>query len=154
MQMSAVQEAIKQQIELLVEAMRQGRLKPGDGNTAIQQLMQQAKAEAMMKAASPLHSVDDTGGHAVDAFGYGLAAAQAQPRGRGRRNTPWAKLCMRMDWEELGAANTRKLAIMQDSGYVFAMGVVNGEPFCIKDDENLFPSDQVVTQLRMLYNGD
>lgn len=84
----------------------------------------------------------------------GVASTQGRSLGGKRKTTPWDKLCVRMDWNLQGAATERKLALMEDAGYVFVMGVVNGEHFCIKDDGGMFPSDQVVTQLRMLYDGE
>lgn len=35
---------------------------------------------------------------------------------------------------------------------VFIFGVINGEPVMLEDDAGLFPSDQLVTQLRLLEN--
>jgi hypothetical protein len=143
------QEAIKQQMELILEGMRAGKIDVEAGNNALETLSDYSRHEDMVKNRSMVPS-----NHAVDAFGYGGIAGQAESRAVRRKPTVWDKLCMRMDWELIGAAKKRKVELFEDSGYVIIMGVRNGEPFVIKDDENLFPSDQVVTQLRLLYDGE
>lgn len=80
-------------------------------------------------------------------------ALRAAQDGQRRRPSFWDRLNMRMDWDEREPSN-RKIALFEDSGFVFVVGVLNGEPFTLKDGADLFPSDQVVTQLRLLYNGD
>lgn len=92
------------------------------------------------------------GGSAMSQGGAGVA-------GLGAINVPqqakkpdwWAKLCSRMDWDLTGAANRHNLALFEDGDFIFAMGVMNGEPFTLKDEKHMWPSDQVVAQLRVLY---
>lgn len=76
-----------------------------------------------------------------------------QTRSPGRQKpSVWDKLCMRMGWEVHGITHRVKMQIFEDGDLVFVMGVHNGEPYVLKDTASLFPSDQIVTQLRMLHN--
>lgn len=136
----------------IIELMRAGKIDVEAGQNALSSIETQMKHEQMMKVRPVLTVHND----AKDAFEYGAGKygeVAGQARGR-TKPTPWDKLCMRMDWEQIGASHKRKMQLFSDGGYVFVMGVVNGEPFTLKDEEHIFPSDQVVTQLRLLYNGE
>lgn len=85
------------------------------------------------------------------------AMRNAMPSGqtRARRPTPsWEeKLCMRMGWHDVkDVPKTIRLSILNSGPSIFmtVVSIANDEAVVIKDDPLMFPSDTVVTQLRMI----
>lgn len=104
--------------------------------------------------------------HMADAIAYGVAAvggggggggASVMRQARGRRSpTLEEKLCMRMGWDDIRDIPPGiRLSIINSGTAIFLtiITVANDEVVTLKDEPAMFPSDQIVTQLRMLANG-
>lgn len=66
--------------------------------------------------------------------------------------SPFERLKVRMGWAR-SANPPIKTQFIEDGDKVFLFGVKNGESFTIVEDDALFPSDTLVTQLRMVVNA-
>ena len=122
----------------------------GEYQHVLNMLQQVEKQSAMNPATLLPHGV---------AAGPNLAGAQrmmpdqAQSRAPRPRYMIQQKLSMRMGWSDLSDAadkHSLKLHLVHDSGKVFIFGVKNGESFVLQDEADIFPSDQIVTQMRMV----
>lgn len=139
-----IDQVFQDKAELLNNMHKLGAIDDGRMSHALQQLKAEREQMMALQAAKEMES------HTADAFKYGAAS------GQGRRRappTPWDKLSTRMEWTTDVAPLPLKVTLTQDGGYVFCMAVINGEAVVLKDDEHMWPSDQTVTQLRMLANG-
>lgn len=98
--------------------------------------------------------------HMSDALVYGAALYNpnfdGQAQGRANRkvfsnNAMQAMICSRMGWSGIAAAPFREIncARLTDAEAVVFL-IHNNEPLVIRDDLGLFPSDALVTQLRIL----
>jgi len=82
----------------------------------------------------------------------GANVAQAPMRGRGMRHSPDEMLAMRMGWNgrKLPATFLRCEPVLTETkAYVFVITAAREEAFVIEDDYGLFPSDTLITKLRM-----
>ena len=137
------EEALKQQLDTIMRGMRHGIIDHEAGANAIDRIHAQIRHEQMMKA---IPAVQIPVG--IRPPIQQTAEAQSSPS----KTRPSAKLAMRMDWVETGMSHRYKINVVEDSGFIFILGVRNGEAFTIKTpDDNLFPTDEVITQLRMIY---
>lgn len=67
-------------------------------------------------------------------------------RVRGRKPTLEDKLAMRMDWDFL----PQNIDVMPGTSKIFVAVVKDDQGTMLEDGRDLFPSDQLITQLRMV----
>lgn len=97
----------------------------------------------------------------VGAFGGGggggagvlgmVSVPQGAPRQRVREYSPAEKLCTRMGWADIySASHSTYISVLEGTEKVFVFGVRDDLPFTLEDSKLMFPSDQLITQLRLL----
>lgn len=84
-----------------------------------------------------------------NAISVSLAAEAIRRGGQKRKPSLEDRLCYRMDWMDLQSAPYH-VHLYAQGGPVFIFVVKNNQHVVIVDDSNMFPSDQTVTQLRLL----
>lgn len=78
---------------------------------------------------------------------HGLSTGQAAPVGP----SDGEMLCMRMRWPSLNTTKFDCVHIHRGKDKIFVFVVNNdGQPCTLEDDLNLFPSDQLVTSLKVM----
>lgn len=137
---------LQRQIAQIAELMKAGKIDIEAGMSAIETVKAQIEHELVVAKGGPLAAPRRV------PFGDAVQA-EGQQRGTGRAR-PAAKLAMRMGWQEMGMSHRYNIHLTEQGGFIFVQGVVNGEMYGIKcADDNLFPNDELVTQLRMLYDA-
>lgn len=136
---------LQRQITHIAENMKAGKIDIEAGMNAIEQVRAQIEHELVVaKAAMPAGARRAPFGDTV----------QTEGQQRGGWARPSAKLAMRMGWVETGMSHRYNIHFTEQGGFIFVQGVVNGEMYGIKCvDDNLFPNDELITQLRMLYDA-
>lgn len=85
-------------------------------------------------------------GHAADIYSSGAVVGHTSD------NDPMKMLSMRMRWHNMIRAPFEHISVYYNPGhptaYVFI--IHKGEPVTLTDDTTMFPSDQLITQLRLL----
>lgn len=140
--------SLEDKMAMTMELMKVGKIDAEAGKNLIERL--QIEQQHLMQKQAEEKMRTDT----EDAFRYGMAGSGL----RGRRKTPTYedKLCMRMGWHDVtDLPKNIRISMLATHNYIHLtiVPVASEEAVVIKDDINLFPSDMVVTQLRMICNG-